>query len=261
MRWCRFQVKDKVAYGIVEGERVREVRGSPFGRHYRTSKTHRLAAVKLLVPCWPTGFYAAGGPNYEDHITWVNSHFNRNFKRPTAPHVGYRANNALIAQGEPIVYPKNAKDLHYEGELVVVVGKKLKRASEAEALAGVLGYTIGNDVSERVWQFGDDTWWRAKNSDTFKPMGPWIETDLKVDKAVTTVRLNGKVATSFRTGEFIFGVGQYLSAMSHHLTLFPGDVLWMGTAGATLPPIKAGDTVEIEITGIGVLRNPVVAEK
>jgi 2-keto-4-pentenoate hydratase/2-oxohepta-3-ene-1,7-dioic acid hydratase in catechol pathway len=123
----------------------------------------------------------------------------------------------------------------------------------------VLGYTIGNDVSERTWQRNDRTFWRAKNSDTFKPMGPWIETDVDLDALVTIVRLNGREVSRFRTNEMIFGVAEYISTMSRCLTLYPGDVVWMGTDDPTLDMV-AGDVVEIEIDGIGTLRNPVVAE-
>ena len=143
--------------------------------------------------------------------------------------------------------------------LVVVIGKWAKQVSEDEAASCILGYTIGNDVSERTWQSQDSTMWRSKNTDTFKPMGPWIETDADPTNMQTTVRLNGSVASSFDTGNMVFGISTYISAMTRYLTLYPGDVIWMGTDGAT-DNIKPGDVVEIEISGIGVLRNPVVAE-
>ena len=177
---------------------------------------------------------------------------------PTQPDVGYRAVNALIAHDEPVVIPRDASKVQYEGELAVVIGKKAKGLSEAEALSCVLGYTIGNDVSERVWQKSDRTLWRAKNTDTFKPMGPWIETQVDLDALETIVRLNGKESLRFRTNAMIFGVATYIAAITRYVTLYPGDILWMGTDG-TSPDLKAGDVVEVEITGIGVLRNPFVA--
>src|SRR3712207_3788567 len=121
-------------------------------------------------------------------------------------------------------------------------------------LGCVLGYTVGNDVSERTWQKNDRTLWRAKSTDTFKPMGPWIETALDLDAAVTTVRLNGAVRTQFRTNAMIFGVRRFIATMTRYLTLHPGDMIWMGTDG-TSPDLVHGDVVEIEISGIGVLRN------
>jgi 2-keto-4-pentenoate hydratase/2-oxohepta-3-ene-1,7-dioic acid hydratase in catechol pathway len=138
--------------------------------------------------------------------------------------------------------------VQYEGELVVVFGKTCKRVSEAEALDYyVLGYTIGNDVSERTWQRGDRTLWRGKNTDTFKPMGPWIVTDLEPDDLNVTIRLNDKEMFTYCVGDAIFSVRHF-------------DVLWMGTDGAT-ENMKDGDVVEVEVPGIGVLRNPVVREQ
>ena len=153
-----------------------------------------------------------------------------------------------------------SEEVQYEGELVVVIGKRCKRVSEADALDCVFGYTIGNDVSERVWQRNDRTLWRGKNTDTFKPMGPWIVTGLDPDVLRVTIRVNGQEMFSYAIKDAIFSVRQFISRMSEYLTLHPGDVLWMGTDGAT-ENIKDGDVVEIEIPDIGVLRNPVVRER
>ena len=177
---------------------------------------------------------------------------------PEQPDVGYRAVNALIAHGEPVVIPRDATKVQYEGELVVVIGKKAKHLSEADALSCVLGYTIGNDVSERVWQKSDRTLWRAKNTDTFKPMGPWIETDVDFDTLETCVRVNDVETTRFHTNAMLFGVATYIATITRYVTLYPGDMIWMGTDG-TSPDLKPGDMVEVEITGLGVLRNPFVA--
>ena len=148
----------------------------------------------------------------------------------------------------------------YEGELVAVIGKTAKRVSEAEALNYVFGYTIGNDISERTWQYADATFWRSKNSDTFKPMGPWIETNIVLDDLETIVRINNEEQLRFKTNEMVFGVAKYISTISQYVTLYPGDVIWMGTEGSS-PNIKDGDVVEIEITGIGKLSNKFVKEK
>jgi 2-keto-4-pentenoate hydratase/2-oxohepta-3-ene-1,7-dioic acid hydratase in catechol pathway len=121
----------------------------------------------------------------------------------------------------------------------------------------VLGWTIGNDISERSWQKSDRTLWRAKNTDTFKPMGPWIETDFNLDAAETIVRLNGEVTTRFATGHMLFSAAVFLSAMTRYLTLYPGDMVWLGTDGGS-PDIKSGDVVDVEITGLGHLTNPFV---
>ena len=124
----------------------------------------------------------------------------------------------------------------------------------------MLGFTIGNDVSERAWQRSDRTLWRAKNSDTFKPMGPWIETDVDLDALETIVRVNGRETIRFRTNDMLFSVETFLSRMSRYLTLYPGDVVWMGTEGKA-PALGPGDRVDIEIPGLGVLSNPVAAEE
>ena len=260
MRWCRFQTGDGSAYGIIEGDTVTAVTGSPFEAHARTSPIVPLSLVKLLVPVIPPTFYAAG-VNYREHVTEMAHRRGEKPKFPPQADVGYRASNALVATDEPIVIPKDAsEEVQYEGELVVVIGKRGKRVSEADALDCVFGYTIGNDVSERVWQRNDRTLWRGKNTDTFKPMGPWIVTGLDPDVLRVTIRVNGQEMFSYAIKDAIFGVRQFISRMSQYLTLYPGDVLWMGTDGAT-ENIKDCDVVEIEIPGIGVLRNPVVRER
>jgi 2-keto-4-pentenoate hydratase/2-oxohepta-3-ene-1,7-dioic acid hydratase in catechol pathway len=156
------------------------------------------------------------------------------------------------------VIPADARQVQYEGELVVVIGRRARNLGEDEALSCVLGYSIGNDVSERTWQKSDRTLWRAKNADTFKPMGPWIETEVDLDALETRVRVNGTETTRFPTNDMLFGVARYIATMSRYLTLHPGDAIWMGTDG-TSPDLKAGDVVEVEIAGIGTLRNPFVA--
>ena len=259
MRWIRYAYGGTTGYGILEGDRVEEVSGTPFGEHRRTGHRFPLSAVRLRVPLEPLTFYAAG-VNYEAHVREAAALLGREPDIPQKADIGYRANNALIAHGEPIIIPADATErVQYEGELVAVIGRRAKRVSEDEALDCVLGYTVGNDVSERTWQANDRTLWRAKNTDTFKPMGPWIETDADLDGMETTVRLNGETVSQFPTNGMIFGVAHYISEMSKYLTLHPGDMIWMGTDGAT-QNMAPGDTVDVEISGVGTLSNPVVAE-
>ncbi len=174
--------------------------------------------------------------------------------------MGYRAVNALIAHDEPMVIPRDATKVQYEGEIVAVVGKQAKHLSEADALSCVLGYTIGNDVSERNWQKSDRTFWRSKNTDTFKPMGPWIVTELDLDASETVIRLNGEETLRFKTNHMLFGIAKFISTITQYITLHPGDVLWMGTDGVSRD-LRPGDTVEIDITGIGTLRNSFILEE
>ncbi|HEX2942190.1 MAG TPA: fumarylacetoacetate hydrolase family protein [Rhodopila sp.] len=259
MRWARIDLNGTPSYAVVEGETVIPVRGSPFESWERTGQRVKLDDVKLLVPVVPPTFYAAG-MNYAEHVREVAEKVGHTRNLPTQADIGYRANNALIAQGETIVIPADATEqVQYEGELVVVIGRRCKHLTRENALSAVLGYTIGNDVSERTWQKSDRTMWRSKNTDTFKPMGPWIETDLKLEDLVTTIRLNGEKVFSFPTNHMIFGVVDFLVRMTSCLTLYPGDVVWMGTEGATLN-MKHGDRIEVEISGIGTLSNPVVRE-
>lgn len=254
MRWIRYSAQGRTAYGLVEGASIAEVRGDPFDGYERTAITHQLAAVEIELPVVPPTFYCVG-LNYREHIVQAAQRLGIAAKFPEQPDVGYRANNALIAHGRDVVIPADATDkVQYEGELVAVIGKRCRNVSEADALQYVLGYTIGNDVSERTWQKGDRTLWRAKNTDTFKPMGPWIETDVDLDKLETRVRVNGTETTRFKTNAMIHGVALYISTISKYCTLEPRDVLWMGT-DLFSPDLKSGDVVDVEITGIGVLTN------
>ncbi len=259
MRWVRFQHDGAVRFGIVEGDAIIPVEGSPFGEHRRLTDRVALDTAALLPPVIPPTFYAAG-MNYAGHAKEMSETLGSAAKRPAKPDIGYRAINALIGDKAPIVVPKDSSGrVQYEPELVVVIGKQAKHLSEADALSCVFGYTIGNDISERSWQATDKTLWRAKNSDTFKPMGPWIETDVDLDKLVTRVRLSGEKVADFPTNGMVFGVARYISEMTRYLTLHPGDVIWMGADSPTRDMVP-GDTVEVEIEGIGVLSNPVLAE-
>ncbi len=262
MRWMRYTAAGRTAWGELQEGRVLELAGGPFdGPPVRTGASHALADVRAAVPFIPRTFYAAG-LNYVSHIKEMAERRNETPAIPSKPDMGYRATNAIIADGEPVVMPRDATKIQYEGELVVVIGSKAKHLSEADALSCVLGYTIGNDVSERVWQKSDRTFWRSKNTDTFKPMGSVIVTgigDAELDAMQTTVRRNGEITTQFRTNDMLFGIRKFISTMTQYLTLHPGDVIWMGTDGAS-PDLAAGDVVEIEITGLGTLRNPFVLE-
>ena len=202
-------------------------------------------------------FYAAG-LNYRAHIEWANRAHGGNYKVPAQADIGYRSPNALIASGEEIVIPADAPGpVEFEGELVAMIGKTARNLSEARALECVAGYTLGNDVSERSWQKSDRTLWRAKNSDTFKPMGPFIVGGIDPMAQTIEVRINGRTVSSYSTAGMIFSVAQYLSRMSRYLTLHPGDVVWFGCDGATLPALQPGDLVEVVNEAIGVLANRV----
>ena len=254
MRWIRFSADGASHYGILENGKIQRVGGNPFDGYQRQDRFYALEAVKIDIPVIPRTFYCAG-LNYAEHAMDAARKRGVEPNLPTKADIGYRANNALIAHDEAVVIPADATEqIQYEGELVVVIGKKARHMTADNALDCVLGYTIGNDVSERTWQRSDRTLWRAKNTDTFKPMGPWIETDFDLMKAHTTVRVNGETTTQFKTGDMLFGVTAFICAMTKYLTLWPGDVIWMGTDGGS-PNLRSGDVVEVEISGLGTLRN------
>src|SRR5947207_5626042 len=257
MRWLRYEADSRQHYGMIEGNEVVEDTGDPFVGYQTTRIKHKLNDVKFLVPGVTKTFYAAG-LNYPEHVTEAAKKLGREPELPKEADIGYRANNALIAHGEAIVIPKDAGELvQYEAELVAVIGTKAKHLSERDALSCVLGWTIGNDMSERTWQRSDRTLWRAKNSDTFKPMGPWIETDFDLDKAMTIVRVNNEEADKFHTNNMVPGVAKFIRRTSQYLTLYPGDAVGMATDGWPRN-LKHADMRANGITGIGILRNPVV---
>lgn len=200
-------------------------------------------------------FYAAG-INYRAHIEWANSR-GGNYKVPSQADIGYRSPNALIASGEKIVLPPDAGAVEYEGELVAVIGRKAKNVDEAQALDCVAGYTLGNDISERRWQKGDRTLWRAKNTDSFKPMGPYIVDGIDPMSQTIEVRINGRTVSRYSTAGMIYSVAHYLSRMSHYVTLHPGDIVWFGCDGPTIPALDDGDLVEVVNDAIGILSNRV----
>jgi 2-keto-4-pentenoate hydratase/2-oxohepta-3-ene-1,7-dioic acid hydratase in catechol pathway len=256
-KWCRFQAGDRTSYGRIDGDSVVAVDGAPWGAHTVTPAKHALSSVKLLIPTIPSTFYCVG-INYRDHIIQAAKRRNVEPQFPQRPDIGYRANNALTAHEDPIVKPKDSGTVfQYEGELVAVIGKQGRKIPQDRALDYVFGWTIGNDVSERTWQRNDRTMWRAKNADTFKPMGPWIVTGVDYRKMTTTVRLNGQEVDRFATANMIHDVEQYIAEVSKYCTLYPGDVMWMGTDG-TPRDMRVGDVCEVEISDVGTLRNKVV---
>jgi len=218
-----------------------------------------MTVEKLSPPVIPPTLYAAG-LNYRAHIEWANSR-GASHKVPEQPDIGYRAASALIGSGHDIVIPADSPGpVEYEGELVAVIGRKARNVSEEDALACVRGYTLGNDISERSWQRSDRTLWRAKSSDTFKPMGPRIVSGIDPMNQVIEVRVNGRTASSYNTRGMIFSVARYISRMSRYVTLYPDDVIWFGCDGPTEPALKDGDLVEVANEAIGVLANRVRKE-
>jgi 2-keto-4-pentenoate hydratase/2-oxohepta-3-ene-1,7-dioic acid hydratase in catechol pathway len=246
-KYVRYAVNGKVSYGVLEGDQIRELSGNLFVSPKRTGRSVKLSAVKLLAPVVP-GKVIAVGLNYQSHLG----------ERPAAAYPGLFAKlpSAIIGTEADIRYPADAENLHYEGEMVVVIGKRATHVSVAEAPQYVFGVTAGNDVSERNWQKNDLQWFRAKASDTFGPLGPAIVTGLNYGDLLLQTRLNGEIVQSQRTKELIFDVPTVVSYVSRYVTLEPGDVIYTGTPGTTRA-MKPGDVVEVELEGVGVLRNRV----
>ncbi len=287
-RYARFQAGDTIGYGIVEGDRVRLIDGDLFGDWKSTDRTFPLTSVKLLVPsARPSQVLALAG-NYKshlgggDHVTTVTtttrvttnvqtvqttstSETKTESERPgevpskfQTAQLFFKSPSCLIATGEPIVIPPGTNDVHFEAELVIVIGRKAKNVSKEAARECIFGVTCGNDVSARDWQKNDVQWWRAKGSDTFGPVGPFIVSGLNYDDLQMRLVLNGKVLQDERTSQLIHGVPEIVSFVSRHVTLHPGDLIFTGTPGRT-SAIRPGDKVEVEIEGVGTLVNPVVA--
>lgn len=259
MRWLQFSVKNQVMSGYLEEDTIHVIKGNFLEDWEKTGQTYQLSEVKIELPIIPKTFYAAGF-NYAIHVAEIAKSLSDKPNLPTSADIGYRANNALIAHDEVVIIPKDATEqVQYEGELVAVIGKKMKHVNSTQALEGIFGYTIGNDVSERTWQKSDRTFFRCKNTDTFKPMGPWIETDFDINTALTTVKLNGKEMIQFATKDMLFTLADFISRTSQYVTFYPGDVMWMGTEGNS-PNLVHNDVVEISISGIGTLRNRFIKE-
>ena len=261
MTWCRFQTGQHVSYGIVDDDKfVVEVAGSPFAEHTVTSTRHALGQVKLLPPVIPPMLYAAG-PNYRGHVEGMAKRRGAPPQYPARPEPNFRSVHALIGPEDTIVVPKDcAGAVQPEGQLAVVIGKTARKVSKDQALDHVFGYSIGNDISQRDWQRADRTMFRGKNCDTFKPFGPWIVTGLDPTRLRIIVRHNGTVWEDFSSADQIWDTETWIQELSRSTTLHPGDVLWMGTDGADGDMVP-GDVIEVEISGIGVLRNYVAAEE
>ena len=261
MKIARFQNERRVAYGVIDGDEVVEIRGSIFSRFRLTDTRHKLTEVKLLPPTDPLQIWCPG-LNFSDHLQFAADVLGE-AKTPghDHPEPWHKGRNALIGHEDTILIPRDSGgDLHYEGEVVAVIGKPCRRVTPKQALKSISGYTCGNDVSERTWQKNDWTFWRAKGSDTFAPVGPWIETDVDPSDLSMVVRLNGEEVQRCNTRDMIHDFASVISYISQQVTLQPGDLVFSGATGTTRA-MKPEDVIEVDINGIGVLRNFVKGEE
>ncbi len=261
MKIIRFTVGGRTHFGVLAGERIRVLRGTPFARIAFTGDAVPIASVRLLAPVVPPDVFAIG-LNYRRHAQESGTAV------PTAPVIFLKAASSVTDPGADIVLPAMAPAaVDYEAELAIVIGKTCHGVPEEQALDYVLGYTCGNDVSARDCQFQHDKQWaRAKSFATFCPLGPWIETELDPNRLPISLTLNGTTMQDSTTADMIFSCRQLVSYCSRITALRPGTVIMTGTPSgvgfARQPPVflRSGDVVEVSIGGIGVLRNQVQAE-
>jgi len=249
MRFLRFKSKDgKTGFGLLQENKALEIEGDIFGEYKTTKTEHLINELKLLPPCFPTKIVAVG-LNYRDHAEEMKK------TPPEEPMLFMKPSTSVIGHEDKIIYPKHMSSrVDYEGELAVVIGKRAYWVKEREALKYVFGYTCINDVTARDLQAKDVQYTRAKGFDTFAPIGPLIETELDPSDLKISTLLNGERRQYSRTSNLIFDVPRLISFISHVMTLLPGDIIATGTPAGT-GSMKIGDKVEVEIEGIGVLRN------
>ena len=247
-KYLRFQAGNTVSYGLLEGDRVRQLDGDLFGDWKKTNKTHALQDVDILVPTTPTKVVSLAG-NYRDHL---GEEVERRH-----PEAFFKIPSCLLPHEGTVLLPTT--NVHYEAELVIVIGKRARDVSVDKALDHVLGITCGNDISARDWQKADVQWWRAKASDTFGPCGPFIASGVDYNKLDMELRVDGEVRQKTNTKMQIHGVAETVSFLSEHITLEPGDLIYTGTPGQT-QALRPGQVVEVEIEGVGTLRNEVAAK-
>lgn len=251
--YVRYRHEGTESCGILEGEIIRPLEGDLFGDHKPLDTELPAGSVKLLAPVRPWKILAAA-VNYQSHVT-SGSSVTKSDEAPQIPQLFLKPASSVIGPEEAIILPEGTR-VDAEGELVAVIGKLCRNVAAEQALDYVFGYTCGNDVSGRHWQRDDLQWWRAKGSDTFTPIGPAIATGLDPADLELRVRVNGEEAQSGNTGEMVHDTAKLISFASQVMTLEPGDLVFTGTPGVP-PKLTEGDVVEVEIAGIGVLRNSV----
>jgi len=254
-RYVRYALDGDVSYGIQEGDTIRQLDGAPWHGGSPTGRETASSDVTLLAPVEPSKVIAVGY-NYISHREEMTHEEPRPI--PVHPPLFLKLPTSLTGPDTNVVYPPDATDLHFEGELVIVIGKTASKVSGDEAPAHIFGVTAGNDVSERSWQANDLQWLRAKASDTFGPIGPAVVSGLNYLDLRVQTRLNGETMQDQSSIDHIHDVHAILSFVSQYVTLHPGDIIYTGTPGATAA-MKPGDVVEIEVEGVGILKNKVVA--
>jgi 2-keto-4-pentenoate hydratase/2-oxohepta-3-ene-1,7-dioic acid hydratase in catechol pathway len=256
MKIVRYEIDEEIHYGVLEDDgTLRRLKGEPFERQEITTVNDAIASVRVLTPV-PAPRIFGVGLNYVSHIKESGQ------DAPKFPMLFMKPSTAAIGNGETIIIPDQCKEVHFEGELAVIIGKTVRYVSEAEALDAVFGYTCANDLSDRPIQFAEmatGCLLIGKGFDTFCPLGPLIATDIDPTNVEMVVRVNNEIRQQINTSDLLFSIAQLISYLSQAITLLPGDVIITGTPSG-VGPVAAGDIVDVEIDGIGILRNPVAAE-
>ena len=256
VRIARYTTGEDPAYAVVEGEPGAEVLatlvGDPLYQEVVLTGQHvALADARLLAPVIPRSKVIGIGRNYADHAAELGNEV------PAEPLIFLKPNTSVVGPGDPVVLPSQSDEVHYEGELAVVIGRLCKDVPEERVADVVYGYTCANDVTARDLQSRDGQWARAKGFDTFCPIGPWIQTELDVTDLALTTRRDGETVQDSRTSLLIHPVAKLVAYVSAMMTLLRGDLILTGTP-AGVGPVTAGQRVEVEIEGIGTLSNPFI---
>ncbi|MFC1861968.1 fumarylacetoacetate hydrolase family protein [Chloroflexota bacterium] len=250
MKIVRFATDRKIKYGLLDGEAIQAIEGKPYRYIKPAAFQYRLSEVQLLSPCVPSKIVAVG-LNYHSHAK------ESILPLPEVPLLFLKPSTAVIGSGDNIIYPPSSSRVDYEGELAVVIKKLAWQVSTGNALEHVLGYTCFNDVTARDLQARDKQWTRAKGFNTFAAVGPCIETELEPGNVVLETYLNGQLKQRASTSDLIFAIPELVSFISSVMALLPGDIIATGTPGG-IGPMSPGDTVEVKIEPIGMLRNHVI---
>ncbi len=247
MKLARYLYRGRIRYGVVDGDQLRELVGTPFQGIRELGETRSLGEVEILPPVFPQKILAVG-LNYRDHAEEFG------MPLPEEPVLFMKPPSSLLPHGGKIVYPPMTRRVDYEAELALVVAAECRDVPVKEATRFVLGYTCANDVTARDLQAKDGQWTRAKGFDTFCPLGPFIETEVDPSDLAVRLYLNGELRQSSRTSAMVFGPAELLSFVSRIMTLYPGDVILTGTPSG-VGEMRPGDLVEVEIEGVGRLSN------
>ena len=264
MRIARFTTGDEPQYGVITGDvdelgipsddaKIVALAGDPLYVGVQLTDTELdLAAVRLLAPVIPRSKVVGIGKNYAAHAAEMGGDV------PSEPLMFLKPNTSVVGPGDPVFYPRQSSEVHYEGELAVVIGRICRDVTPERVADVIYGYTVANDVTARDLQRGDVQFTRAKGFDSFCPLGPWIETELDTSDLKVTTHLNGDLVQDGSTKDMVFDVAALVSYVSSVMTLLPGDVILTGTPEG-VGPMNVGDEVEVTVAGIGSLTSKVVS--